>query len=98
VEEDIGQDRFNADNVQRSLQSAVPGAFVYVASSGTIFLSLEGDIAIVLEPKITKNKSVMWQCTTKAMGVRYQERVGRLGCAQVVTLDSKATTKESVVQ
>jgi hypothetical protein len=83
VEQDIKEDRFNADSVQRSLQDAVPSAFVYVSLSGTIFLSLEGGITIVLEPRVAKNKSVMWKCTTKAIEVRNQERVGRLRCADL---------------
>lgn len=82
VEQDIKQDQFNADSVRRSLQNAVPSAFVYVSSSGTIFLSLEGDITVVLEPRVAKDRSVMWKCTTKAIGVRNQERVGRLRCSQ----------------
>ena len=96
VEQDIKQDKFDANSVQRSLQNAVPSAFVYVSSSGTIFLSLGGDITIVLEPKVAKDKSVIWKCTTKATGVRNQERVGRLRCAQVVTGDTRATNKELV--
>jgi len=98
VEQDMKQDQFDADSVQRSLQNAVPSAFVYVSSSGTIFLSLEGDTTIVLEPRVAKDKSVMWKCTTKTIGVRNQERIGRLRCAQLVTGDPRATTKGPVAQ
>ncbi len=89
IEEDLKQERFDAESTQRSIQSAVPGAFVYVSSGGVIFVSLGNEIAVVLEPKLLGNKSVTWKCTTRFSVVRNKERAERLRCAQLVIIDSR---------
>ena len=88
IEEDLKQERFDADSTQRSIQSAVPGAFVYVSSGGLVLASLGDEIAVVLEPKVLENKSVTWKCTTRFSEARNMERAERFRCAQLVTIDS----------
>ena len=91
IEEDLKHERFTAESTQSSIQSALPSAFVYVSSTGIVFLSLENEITVVLEPKMIKNKAVAWNCAARFTGDRNRERAQRLRCIKLVAIDSRAS-------
>ena len=92
IEEDLRRDRFDAESTRSSIQRALPAAFVYVSSTGIVFLSLENEMLVVLEPKVDNKKAVAWNCATRGItGSRNQERAARLRCAKLVATGSHAT-------
>lgn len=87
ISEDLKQNRFDAVSVRNSLKAAMPGVFVYVSATGTIFLVFERDKVLILEPQIAANKEVSWICSTTPLEQINKDRFSRLQCTKISVVE-----------